>query len=75
MNNKRRKAFEQREKNKRSHSVTYEEPEDQIYGTPAYVYTDPHGIKERQDRFNRDIDDAGEEMDRENDDVFFGGKK
>lgn len=73
--NKRRKAFEQREKNKRSHFVTYEEPEDPIYGTPVYVYTDPYGIKERQDRFKRDIDDAGEEMDRENDDVFFGGKK
>lgn len=73
--NKRRKALEQREKNKRSHFVTYEEPEHPNAGTPAYVYTDPYGITERQDKFKRDMDDAGEEMDREEDNVFFGGKK
>lgn len=73
--NKMRKALEQREKNKRSHFVKYEEAEHPKYGTPAFFYTDPDGIKETQSRFKRNMDDAGEEMDRETDDVFFGGKK
>jgi len=75
LNDKMKKALEQREKNKRSHFVKFEEAEHPKYGTPAFVYTDPDGVKEIQTKYKQDIDNAGEEMDRENDNVFFGGKK
>ena len=41
---------------------------------PAYVYTDPDGVIERQAKFNKDMEIEGEYIDAKEDGITFGGK-
>jgi hypothetical protein len=49
-------------------------PEPKNQGTPAYVYTDPDGVIERQAKFNKDMEIEGEYIDAKEDGITFGGK-
>ena len=48
---------------------------DPRYMTPAFLYTDPHGIKERQKRFNSEMNEEEDYMEAEKAGLTIGGKK
>lgn len=54
----------------------YNSPErDKRNKIPAYCYTDPHGVKEFQNKFKENIENEGNFKDAEEAGLTFGGKK